>query len=645
MNKIPSPRNDAPASEDDIHPPTPRTGAAPPAADDAPAPAAGRSTSRFSRFFRRVVTLTSRRRLRNSEPWLIFLCAPLGAVVGLVVVLLHEGVSWLHVLGFGGKLDAFLGGEDVIVPWRLMVVPPVGGLLLGLLTMAARRYRPGEIVDPVEANAIFGGRMSLTDSVRLAIATMISNGAGASVGMEAAYVQTASGILSFIGRNLKLRRTDMRVFVGAGAAAAIAAAFNAPLAGAFYAFELILGSYSPGALAQVAMAALSGTLVVRAILGEAPIYLLRAPPVHVYQWDYPLFAVLGLAAGLLGIGAMRAVTWCEASMRRLPTPDWLRPAIGGGVLGIMALVIPQVLGNGQGAIQYNYDTVLPLPLLSLLLAAKLFGSVISIGSGFRGGLFSSSLFLGSLFGAVLAQVAALFFPFVADQRAVFMLVGMGAVATAIVGAPVTMVLLVLEVTGEFDVALGVLAAVVVAATLVRNTFGYSFSTWRFHQRGVAIRGAYDVGWVSDITVGRLMHRDVATVRSDLSLARLRERVPLGSQARVFAVDADGHYKGMIDVATIHDAELDDAADGLVADDLAGGRGVFLLPGQDVRRALARFVESEEEMLPVVAAPDDRRVIGYLSEAFALRRYAEELERRRAAELGERGLFSVAPTIN
>ena len=602
-------------------------------------------SSSVARQWRRLTHSINRHNLRNSELMLILACAPLGAFVGLLVVGMHTFVSALHTVGFGGQLGALLeAGGAAIVPWRLLAVPVVGGLLVGLLALAISRVRPGEIVDPVEANAIYGGKLSLVDSIRVAVATIVSNGAGASVGMEAAYAQMGAGVLSAAGQWLRLRRADLRVFLAAGAAAAIAAAFNAPLAGSFYAYELILGSYSVPALAQVGTAALAATLVQRFILGEAPIYLVHAVTVPVLQWDYPLFGLLGLLCGLLAIAAMHAVTWFEGRMRALPTPYWLRPALGGVALGVMALAVPQVLGNGQGAIQFNFDTVLPLPLLMLLLVAKLVGSVVSIGSGFRGGLFSNSLFIGTLFGAVFAQTAVLFLPSIADQRTVFMLVGMGALAAAVVGAPVTMVLLVLEVTGDLDIALGVLAGVVVAFTLVRSTFGYTFSTWRFHQRGSGIRGAHDIGWVSDLTVGRMMRTDAATVAFDQPLVNLRAAVPIGSTSRVFAIDGDGHYKGMVDVATIHDPDLDDAAAGLVADDLAGGRGLFLLPDQDVRRALGRFVECEEEMLPVLTSAEDRRVIGYLTEAYALRRYAEELERRRSAELGVRDLFSVGPTV-
>jgi CIC family chloride channel protein len=581
----------------------------------------------------------TRRGLRSSEPALIILCAPLGAVVGLIVVAMHQVVAWLHVTDFALPAGALLSAGVGVDPLRLAVVPVAGGLLLALVTTVGRHYRPREIVDPIEANAIYGGRMSLIDSARLVLDTVISNGAGASLGMEAAYSQMGAGLLSSFGQWLHLRRADLRVFVAAGAAAAIAAAFNAPLAGAFYAYELVLGSYSTAALAQVGIASLAGTLALRATLGDAPIFQLHAPLVDILHWDFPLFGLLGAAAAGVGIATMRAATWCESALRALPIPKWLRPAVGGLVLSAIAVNFPQVLGTGHGAIEVLFGAnPLFLPL-ALLLVAKMAASALSIGAGFRGGLFSSSLYLGCLFGAALFQVFALFAPWLAGQQTIFMLVGMGAVAAAIVGAPVTMVLLVLEVTGDFQVALAVLAGVVTAATITRYTFGYSFATWRFHQRGKPIRGAYDVGWIADLTAGRLMRDDIKTVRQETPLLRLRQQIPSGSRTYAFAVDEAGTYTGMIDVAVAHDSDLDDASAGLVAGDLATGRDAYLLPGMNIRSVLLHFEEAEVETLPVLASPDDHRVIGYVTESYALRRYAHEIERRRSAELGERDLFS------
>jgi CIC family chloride channel protein len=594
------------------------------------------------RWWHSLNALINRHSVRNNEPGLIALCAPLGAIVGLLVVALHEGVTWLHVHDFGLADGAYLSSGRGIDPYRLLAVPALGGLILGLLAVFSRKMRSHNIVDPVEANALFGGRMSFADSLRLAASTLISNAAGASVGMEAAYTQLGAGLLSVVGQFLNLRRADLRVFVAAGSAAAIAAAFNAPLAGAFYAFELILGSYSTATLAQVAIAALTGTLVMRGTTGAAPVLLVDTPGIFIHHWEYPLFGLLGICAGAVGITTMRMVGWCENGLRRLPTPDWLRPAIGGIILSGLAVGFPQVLGSGHGGIQSLYSDTPAIALLCGLLLAKMVASALSIGAGFRGGLFSSSLFIGCLFGAISAKAFALLGPWAAAHQMVFMLVGMGSVAASIVGAPLTMVLLVLEVTGDFQIALCVLAGVVTASLTTRYRFGYSFSTWRFHQRGVSIRGGHDIGWVSELTVGRMMREDPKTVGEEIPLLRLRDMVPLGSVSRVFALDAAGHYAGLIDVTTAHDTDLDAAANGLVAGDLANNRHHFLLPTQNVKSAMTRFAEAEAEALPVLAGEDDRRVIGYLTEAYALRRYTHALEQRRSSELGVPDLFNAGP---
>jgi CIC family chloride channel protein len=280
-----------------------------------------------------------------------------------------------------------------------------------------------------------------------------------------------------------------------------------------------------------------------------------------------------------------------------------------------------------------------MPLLALL-AAKLVASAISVGSGFRGGLFSSSLFLGCLFGEILAQTLAWIDPSLVAQYNGFLLVGMGAVAAGIVGAPFTMVFLVLELTGDFPVTAGVLVGVIVTSTIVRLTFGYSFATWRFHVRGLGIRGAHDIGWIADLTATRLMRSDPKMVPSNMPLRDLRARYPVGSVKRVFVSDPEGLYAGSVDMAIAHDPQLDEALDAAMVADLVEQNRTYLLPDDNVRTALARFDEAHAESLPVLAGRTDRRVVGYLTEAYALRRYAQELERRRSAELGEQDLFSL-----
>jgi len=587
----------------------------------------------------RVLFANTQRDLRSNEMAQIVACALVGSFVGGVTNYLHLFVDLAHKLAFNLPKHVLLSMGTATDHWRLIFVPAIGGLILGVGAWLVRRYRTTEIVDPVEANALFGGRMSLFDSIRLTTMTVVSNASGASLGMEAGYSQLGAALFSRFGRQFRLRREDQRIFVTAGAAAAIAAAFNAPLAGAFYGFELILGSYMPRALAPVAVASVCATLTQRALNRPEPLFNLTGPMLLDTR-SYGLFLVMGVLAAGVSIVAMQAVTWAERGLRAIDVPEWLRPFVGGIVLSVIAWEFPQVLGSGHGAIQYHFDMRWALLPLAALLVAKLVASAVSVGSGFRGGLFSSSLFLGALFGGVFVQSLSPFVPGLAGQQHAFLLVGMGTVAAAIVGAPLTMVFLVLEATGDFPVTLGVLTGVITASTIVRLTFGYSFSTWRFHVRGLGIRGAHDVGWISDLTVARMMRSDPKLVRSDMSLRALRAKYPVGAIKNVYAVDPDGRYVGEIDMLTVHDPQIDDALDFTVVADLAGKKAVFLLPSENVRTALARFDQTQTEALPVLSARADPRVVGFLTEAYALRRYTQELERRRAAELGDENLFSL-----
>lgn len=584
---------------------------------------------------RRILLLQGR--LRSNEPTQIFVCAVLGALVGALISGLHHVVDIVHAIVFNLSGPGTLSTGIGVDPLRILVVPAVGGLALGIGVVVMRRLRPTEVVDPIEANALHGGRMSMPDSLRLLVATFWSNASGVAVGMEAGYSQIGAAILSKVGQYFRLRRSDQRIFVGAGAGAAIAAAFDAPLAGAFYAFELIIGGYSVRALAPVAAATLCATLVERAIIQPTGLFSIGPLPAFP-TWFYLMFALLGVASAGYAVLAMQSVSWAERLLRRLPLPPWLRPTVGGALVAGMALVVPQVLGSGHGAIQELFNRDMGLVFLAVLLVGKLIASAISLGAGFRGGMFSSSLLLGCLFGAVFSEILALVVPSLAGQQTVLMLVGMASVAAAVIGSPLTMAFLVLEGTDNFPVTVGVMAGVVVASTIVRLTFGYSFSTWRFHQRGIGIRGAYDVGWLADMTVSRLMRADAKTVSETTPLAELREKFPPGAVKRVFVVSDTGDFVGSLDVAALHQEKPSDLA-ARTARDVATHGDLFLLTYENVRTALARFEEQEVESLAVLESVNDRKVVGYLSEQYALRRYNQELERRRSADLGERNLFS------
>ena len=558
-----------------------------------------------------------------------------GGAAGLGVFLIDVLLVGLRRLAFAVPEDAHLTDIDLNHA-RVLLMPILGGLLVGLASALLRRWRQREVVDAIEANALFGGRMSVGDSLGVVLLTLLSGGFGASVGLEAAYTQISAALASRLGRSVGLRRDDIRTLVGCGAAGAIAAAFNAPLTGAFYAFELIIGVYTLQTLAPVGIAALTGALVIRGLVGSNPIFVVEhgftiAPP------DYFMFFGLGIASAGLGIAVMKGVTWTEALFRRQAVPRWARPALGGLLVGGLALPFPEILGGGHGGILRELQAGFDLPFLAALIVAKTIASAVSIGSGFRGGLFSTSLFLGSLFGSLTGTAVVRLAPDLGIDPLIYTLVGMGAVAAAIVGAPMTMIMIVLETTGDFAATIGVMVGVVTAAIVVRHWFGYSFATWRFHLRGLSIRSPEDVGWINELRVGPMMRRDPAVIAAGLSLDELRRRFPPGSIKQVFVVDDDGRLCGLIDPARV--SEPANANGDKTVQDLVATPAPFLLPGDDLRIALDRFSRTAEDTLPVIDNPETRRVIGYLSEAYALRRYAQELESHRGARQDDAGIFS------
>jgi CIC family chloride channel protein len=255
---------------------------------------------------------------------------------------------------------------------------------------------------------------------------------------------------------------------------------------------------------------------------------------------------------------------------------------------------------------------------------------VSIGSGFRGGLFFASLFLGALLGKAFAGLHAAVAADHALSPVIAALVGMSGLAVAIVGGPLTMGFLALEATGNLPMTVAVLAACVVSSLTVRRTFGYSFATWRFHLRGEVIRSAVDIGWMRALTVGRMMRPDVKTVRADTRLPDFKHDFPLGTTGRVIALDEQGRYVGIVLMAEAH-ADADDSHH---VSDILHHADTILVPGMTIKEAIAMFENAESDALAVVDGPQTRRVLGVLTEQHALRRYSEELDRRRRELSGE-----------
>jgi CIC family chloride channel protein len=568
--------------------------------------------------------------VRAHETSLVVLAALIGIIGGLVVAAMSAAVELMHVVLFNLEMGDRLSSQFELDPLRALLVPSLGGLVLGVAFLLLLRWRPAREIDPIEANALHGGRMSFRGSVIVALQTVWSSGVGASVGLEAGYTQLASGIGASLGRGFHLRRADQRIMVGCGAAAAIAGAFGAPLAGAFYAFELVIGGYTPASLTPVGVAAVAGYFVAHAFtvlslgvgVGQVGDILGR---------DLVIAALLGILSALFGIGIMRGVALCEVLLSRTRIWPPLRPALGGLAVGLLALLTPQVMSSGHGAVHFAGFVSIPLTVVATMFILKAIASIISLGSGFRGGLFFATLLLGALGGHLFAAGFDRIWPGLHLDPNVYAIVGMSALSASVIGGPLTMSFIALESTGNLWLTTAVLVAVIISTQITRELFGYSFATWRFHLRGETIRSAADVGWIRDLTVQRLMRTDGAPVSAEMPIGEFRGKFPLGSKTQVVAVDATGHYLGLALVAEAHAPDLE-ATRSLLG--ILHHRNVVLHPDMNIQQAIAVFDAAEAESLAVVETGEQRRPIGILSEAHAMRRYAEESERRRREAVGE-----------
>jgi CIC family chloride channel protein len=567
-----------------------------------------------------------RNRLRASEIALILLSIVVGMGGGLFTVIIGAMARTMQHYLYHLAPQTRLSGVPSL-PLPQLAVLPIGAVVLALFTWLTRA-RDRALVDAVEANALHGGRMSLPDSAIITGQTVVSNGFGASVGLEAAYAQMGALVGSIAARLLNLRRADVRILVGAGAGGAIAAAFGAPLAGAFYAFEIVIGAYTPSAIAPVAAAALAGAQVAQR-LGIVPYIVAVQPGPAIHTFGYIIYAGLGASCALLGILMMRSVGLLETASRKL-LPNYARPFVGGLFLMPLALWSPQTLSAGHSALHLDMMDAVPLAFIAAMLVAKCSASIVSLGFGFRGGLFFASLFLGTLVGHLYAGALAAIAGISILNAGNAAMVGMAAMAVGVVGGPMTMAMLVLEATGNFSLTGAVLTASLVSSSIVRELFGYSFSTWRLHLRGEAIQSARDVGWVRTLTAEKMMRRDFKSASANASVAALRHQFPLGSTSRIVLTDEEGRYAGIVTTSV---AFAQGVEEGTLATKIAHATDAMLRPEMHIDEVMRFFNTAQTDELAVVGRGS--RVVGLLTENFVRRRYAEELDKAQRELFGER----------
>lgn len=451
-------------------------------------------------------TLAFLRRLRGRGP---LIGAVAGVVVGLAVggavVAWREGIDAIQFVALGTGAE-ILSPDLALQPWWRIVLALVGGgLLVGAVNhLLMPNRRPQGIADVIMAAQAQDGRLSVRGGIVGAALTALSIGCGASVGREGPAVHLGASLSSWTARLFGLSAGDARTLLGCGAAAAVAASFNAPIAGALFAHEVVVGHYGLRALAPVVMASASATVVSRWWYGDFPAF--SVPPFRLQSFaEIPAFVGLGIGCGVLAVAFMWAVVRTQREAGRLPIPPWLRPAAAGLLVAAIALAEPRVLGVGYEAMDVALRGSLAWHAIALLLLAKFVATVASLGLGFHGGVFSPSLILGAVFGAAFGSAVAALFPEHASGPAAYALVGAAATSSAVLGAPISTALIVFELTADYRLAVVVMVAVVVANQAVRARIGVpSFFHWQLYARGVDLDRESDHALLGRISVSEAM---------------------------------------------------------------------------------------------------------------------------------------------
>ncbi|MDP7547718.1 MAG: chloride channel protein, partial [Alphaproteobacteria bacterium] len=404
--------------------------------------------------------------------------------------------------------------------------------------------------------------------------------------------------------------------------------------GVFFALEVIVGHYALSAFAPVVIASVAGTVICRAHLGEQPAFLLPQFGVN-SAWEFPAFMVLGAVCAVIAIIFMWSIFYAERVVDSLPIPPWLKPAAGGLAVGAIAVEFPHILGVGYEATDAALNELLPLWLLICLIVLKTAATAISLGCRFGGGVFSPSLYVGAMTGGAFGIIAASVFPDLAASHGAYAIVGMSALAAATLGAPISTILIVFELTGDYQITVAVMLATSIATVIVQQAQGRSFFHWQLENRGLNLRGGRARHLLQTLTVRDVLAKDFDKIPERTSIAEIKtmfSRLPHGT---FVVVDGDDKLVGTISFADLKHIAFDSNLDSLInARDVAHTQAPAPALDDTLEEVLAVMDVSGEEHLAVVAAAGDRSVMGIVHHGDVLRAYNRALLQAQAEEHDE-----------
>jgi len=546
-----------------------------------------------------------------------------GAVTGLAVVAfiwLFDRTETFFLGTVRGSLSAFGG-------YALMGIPVLGGLLIGLISMVTRiSTREQGVPEVLKSLALKGGRMSPVKVLTRTGTAILALGSGFSTGREGPAVYLGAGIGSNIARLFHMSESRMKNLAACGAAAGISAVFNAPITGVMFALEVILKDFGARALSTVVVASVSASIISRIFLGaspafKVPFYVLRSP------WEIFIYMGLGILSAFVAFLFILTMEKSDALFENIRLPDWLKPTLGGLCVGIIALRFPQVMGMGFHAIEATLHGEIAAQILFALIFLKILATSLSLGSGCSGGTFAPTLFVGGALGGTIGHLVQSRMPFPVSSPGAYALVGMASVFAGSFHSPVTAILLVFEMTGDYQIILPLMAAAVISASLAQLIRRESIDTVKFKKQGIDMEHMAGGSFLAAIQVRDAMSRDFVTVPCKMGGKELVERMSKDKDKVFFAVNSRDEVVGVISRSAVQEVLLDENLQAVIADDMMTPLREFCHTDEPLAEAAHWMKLHRMDYLPVMSPEQPGKISGILRSDDVFRAYTDLAVRR------------------
>jgi len=558
-------------------------------------------------------------------------------IVAIIIgVLAGFGAIAIRVLIKEISLLSFPGGENFLLnvmhaPWfKILLIPVIGGLIVGpIIYFWAPEAKGHGVPEVMQAILLKGGMIRARVAVIKAIASAISIGTGGSVGREGPIVQIGSSLGSTVGQFFRIPSKKLKTLVGCGAAAGIAAAFNAPIAGALFAVEIILMDFAVAQFSPIVISSVMATVISHSFQGDFAAFLV--PKYHLSSpYEIFFYFILGAVSGVVSFLFIKVLYFLEDFFdNKFHIAEYLKPAVGGIGIGIIALIFPQIMGVGYDSINLALHENLVWYVALLLVFVKLIATSLTLGSGGSGGIFAPSLFIGAMLGYFFGSIAHNLFPAITATPGAYALVAMGGLVAGTTRAPITAIIIVFELTNDYRIILPLMITCIISTILSSKLSRESIYTLKLLLRNINIKEGTELNIMESIFVKNIYTASYDTININDNFNQVVNKVIRGKGPEFPVTDPDGHVLGMISIYDIKDNlyERDSLKNLLIAGDIANTNFTPLTPDDNCQTATDKMREYDLEGLPVVDHSDSKKITGMIWMKDIQSAYQKEIEAR------------------